>query len=219
MKHPRLSYCIKREKIKPPKPQPEPISEPYIILRGTSEEWSHNSYEMVICNTDGYIDVEDTFEKIIVDGIEQSNKSNQITFSDTEPTQHEIKFKLTGNTLPAHCFSEIYVGEDYIITVPNTVTTIEEDAFSEGDVLKNVVLPDSIIFIGVRAFASDENLESVTIEATIPPQLGKYPRSDEYDQFNNTTCTIYVPAASVNAYKVTTGWSYYADRIQAIPQN
>ena len=36
--------------------------------------------------------------------------------------------------------------------------------------------------------------------------------------FNNTNdCPIYVPAGSVEAYKVAQYWSDYADRIQAKP--
>jgi len=35
-----------------------------------------------------------------------------------------------------------------------------------------------------------------------------------FDSTNN--CQIYVPAASVDAYKAATNWSSYASRIQAI---
>jgi len=34
---------------------------------------------------------------------------------------------------------------------------------------------------------------------------------------NTNNCPIYVPSASVNAYKTATNWSTYASRIQAIP--
>jgi hypothetical protein len=35
--------------------------------------------------------------------------------------------------------------------------------------------------------------------------------------YNTNNCPIYVPSASVNAYKSASGWSTYASRIQAIP--
>jgi len=35
--------------------------------------------------------------------------------------------------------------------------------------------------------------------------------------YATNNCPIYVPAASVNAYKTATNWKSYASRIQAIP--
>jgi len=34
--------------------------------------------------------------------------------------------------------------------------------------------------------------------------------------YDTNNCPIYVPAASVDAYKSASGWSAYASRIQAI---
>ena len=45
---------------------------------------------------------------------------------------------------------------------------------------------------------------------TTPPTLS----SNALDYTNN--CPIYVPSASVNAYKSANNWSTYASRIQAI---
>ena len=36
--------------------------------------------------------------------------------------------------------------------------------------------------------------------------------------FEGSTCPIYVPAGSVEAYKAAQIWSEYADRIQAIQE-
>ena len=44
-----------------------------------------------------------------------------------------------------------------------------------------------------------------------PPTLGA-------NAFNNTTCKIYVPDASVSAYKAATNWSTYASRIFSLTQ-
>lgn len=38
------------------------------------------------------------------------------------------------------------------------------------------------------------------------------------DSFTNTSCSIYVPDASVDAYKAASGWSTYASRIKGISQ-
>ena len=68
--------------------------------------------------------------------------------------------------------------------------------------------------IGTDCFYLCSNLTSVTCKAITPPTLG-------YDVFKSTPIAsgnghIYVPSASVNAYKSASGWSDYASRIQAI---
>ena len=120
------------------------------------------------------------------------------------------------------------------VTIPNTVTSIGDYAFSNCKILTSIVIPDSVTSIGTGAFISCEVLTSVTIgngvtsigerafmgcdvltsvtiNATTPPVLGE-------DAFNNNSSEriIYVPSASVEAYKSAAGWSVYTDSIQAI---
>lgn len=118
------------------------------------------------------------------------------------------------------------------VTIPNNVVSIEGSAFyycpnltsvtiSGGTIgggafsycsgLTSVNLGSGVTSIGNGAFGACTNLTSVTVEATTPPTLG----STSFDNTNN--CPIYVPAASVDAYKAASGWSTYASRIQAIP--
>ena len=52
----------------------------------------------------------------------------------------------------------------------------------------------------------------MTIKATTPPTLDSTAFSDSGIQ------TIYVPAASLDAYKSATNWSAFASKIKAIPQ-
>ena len=99
------------------------------------------------------------------------------------------------------------------LTIPNSVTTIGSSAF-ETNKIKNLTIGSGISFIGNGAFSKTEPFKSITIYATTPPTI------ETYNVFwdNTNTCPIYVPAASVNAYKTANIWSqYYADRIQAIP--
>lgn len=51
----------------------------------------------------------------------------------------------------------------------------------------------------------------MTVKATTPPTL------DFYAFRGCPITTIYVPAASVDAYKSADGWKDYANSIQAIP--
>ncbi len=94
------------------------------------------------------------------------------------------------------------------ITIPANVTSIGEGAFTVCETLEAVTIPAAVTSIGDMAFDGCTGLSSITCNATTPPTLG-------YEVFRNTNnCPIYVPSASVSAYK--TSWSDYASRIQAI---
>lgn len=67
--------------------------------------------------------------------------------------------------------------------------------------------------IEVAALNGATSLERVIIRATTPPALGGI------SAFQNTNnCPIYVPDASVEAYRTATNWSSYADRIHPLSE-
>jgi surface protein len=78
--------------------------------------------------------------------------------------------------------------------------------------LTSIDIPSSVTSIGNSAFYYCSGLTSVTINATTPPTLG----FSAFD-YNATGRKIYVPSASVDAYKAATNWSTYAADIEAIP--
>lgn len=97
------------------------------------------------------------------------------------------------------------------IEMSQGIDTIGEYAFRGCSSLQTIDLPASLLTIYERAFLWCDNLTSITCNATTPPTL-------DYHVFDFTNdCPIYVPAASVAAYKAATNWSNYASRIQAIP--
>lgn len=99
------------------------------------------------------------------------------------------------------------------LDLSNTVVTvIDGQAFDGCSSLTYIKLPSTISTIGNYAFRGCSSLNSLTITAVTPPSLGT-------DALRNTpsTCPIYVPAESVEAYKTASGWSSFASRIQAIP--
>ena len=98
------------------------------------------------------------------------------------------------------------------VTIPNSVTTIGNMAFENCSGLTSVTIPTNVTSIGIEAFYGCSSLSSVTINAVTPPELGS-------DAFYGSTCLIYVPVASVDAYKAASGWSAYKSRIQAIPNS
>lgn len=96
------------------------------------------------------------------------------------------------------------------ISLPNTVTTIDESAFSFNFNLTSIVLPESVTYIGNYAFYNCTSLTSITCLASIPPTLG-----GTYTFHGNNNLTIYVKSAYIEAY--LDAWSQYSSRIQAIP--
>ncbi len=92
------------------------------------------------------------------------------------------------------------------VTIPDSVTTIGEKAFRNCDSLTSVTIGNSVTTIGKEAFEYCSSLSSVYCEATTPPTLG-----DSYVFDSNAAGRkIYVPAESVDAYKAAENWSEYA---------
>lgn len=77
--------------------------------------------------------------------------------------------------------------------------------------LKTLKFGPNVASIPQYAFPGCTNITSITVEAITPPTLGE-------GAFISipSNCQFYVPSGSVDAYKVASGWSDYADRIQAI---
>lgn len=89
-----------------------------------------------------------------------------------------------------------------------SITTLAGGANTDGPFnscpdLRSVRLPVTLTSIGDLVFYGC-TLDELIMDATTPPTLGS---------FRGTINTIYVPDASVTAYREATNWSAYADRI------
>lgn len=99
------------------------------------------------------------------------------------------------------------------ITIPDSVTSIGTSAFSGCTKLTSITIPNSVTGISAGAFFSCTSLVTVTVEASTPPTIGINVFSDNY-----VLEAIYVPDASVNAYKTANNWSTYESYIKPISE-
>ena len=100
------------------------------------------------------------------------------------------------------------------VIIGNGVVSIGNYAFEDCSSLTSVTIPSGVTSIGNYAFDGCGSLTSVFVLAETPPTLGN---NNVFAGTNNSP--IYVPAASVDAYKTANRWRGYADRIQAIPNS
>ncbi len=95
-------------------------------------------------------------------------------------------------------------------TIPNSVTTIGEDAFEYCRGLTSVTIGNSVTTIGDEAFFYCRGLTSLTCEATTPPTCRYYCFYGV-----DKSIPLYVPAGSIDAYKAANQWKDFTN-IQAI---
>ena len=92
------------------------------------------------------------------------------------------------------------------ITVPEGVTIIGSDTFEFCPQLSSITFPSGLTEIGPWALMGCYNLASITCKAATPPSLGNSVFADV-----NNNIPVYVPTASVEAYKAANGWSQFAN--------
>ena len=94
-------------------------------------------------------------------------------------------------------------------TIPENITEIGQNSFRNNAYLASVVIHSGVTKIGLQAFYICKKLKEVYCKATTPPSSA----SKMFDS-NDTDRKIYVPTASVEAYKSAEGWSEYAKYIE-----
>lgn len=99
------------------------------------------------------------------------------------------------------------------IVVPDTVTTLGNSAFYNCTGLTSADIGSGVGTFGTNVFYKNTSMTSLTVRAATPPTLSS----------NSITglkagCAIYVPSASVDAYKAAQYWIARASYIQAIPE-
>lgn len=97
------------------------------------------------------------------------------------------------------------------IVIPSGVTDIKSYAFRNCITLTGVEIPEKVLSIGANAFKGCTSLEKIIVRPTTPPAGA----NGMFDETND--CPIYVPKASLEAYKAAEYWNNYATRIQVDP--
>lgn len=94
--------------------------------------------------------------------------------------------------------------------IPTETTTIRENVFWHCTDLQSIKIPSSVENIRSGAFSHCKALSNVYCEAAIPPRLSN---SNAFED-NADGRKIYVPRASVEAYKTADKWKEYASSIE-----
>lgn len=96
--------------------------------------------------------------------------------------------------------------------IPNTATSIGDNAFNDINSLTSIVIPESVTSIGQYAFRFCNSLAEVVCKAKVAPQL----KSDAFSNDVLSKATLYVPEESVESYKADGEWKKFS-YIQPLP--
>lgn len=89
-----------------------------------------------------------------------------------------------------------------------TADAVMDSCFARASDLTKAILPVAVINLGTATYKSCTSLQYIIASTVIPQTIS----SDTFESTNN--CPIYVPDASLEAYKTATNWTTYADRIK-----
>ena len=95
------------------------------------------------------------------------------------------------------------------VTIPSGVTSIGDYAFRNCPSLSSISIPSSVTSIADGAFALCSFMKEYHFKRTTPPTLGGTAVFSSIP----SDCIIYVPAASLAAYKSATNWSTHAAKM------
>ena len=114
--------------------------------------------------------------------------------------------------------SFLYNSKITSVTIPNSVTTISNDAFRLCNNLSTVTIPSSVTYIGF-AFYGCIGLNNVYSYITDPSSIWTDYYAFYRSPYNNEERTLYVPAGTLAAYQADSNWSDYFGNIVEMVHN
>lgn len=103
-------------------------------------------------------------------------------------------------------------------TIPNTITSIGENAFSNCVDMTSIVIPSSVTTIAENAFDNCYGLESIYVMSPTPPSVGE----DTFYSVDKSSCILYVPKTPSNAvslYRSAAVWNEFENIRTFDPDN
>ena len=88
------------------------------------------------------------------------------------------------------------------LKIPNSVTSVERDVFTNCTSLETVSIPSSVSTFGINVFAGCSGLKSVTNHSETPQEI----TSDVFDAVDVSTVKLYVPEQSYDLYNSAEVW-------------
>ena len=96
------------------------------------------------------------------------------------------------------------------IVIPEGVTSIVSGTFSGCSSLTSISLPETLDFVGWGAFSGCSNLQEIHSQAITPPTCG----GGCFGGVDQTTCTLYVPKGTLEAYKAADEWKDFVNIVE-----
>lgn len=131
-----------------------------------------------------------------------NNGTTTLTQSNwTSPYPVEGTVGAATTTIGMYCFRNVS-STISALTIGNTVTTIEHEAFMETSKLTTLTIPSNVTQIDFWAFTRCSGLQEVIFEGTTPPTF-----TNQYRGVFHDYCppVIYVPDSAVAAYRAIDG--------------
>lgn len=129
------------------------------------------------------------------------------------PTGRKGAYVVPSNVTKLHygAFNACY--DVTAVALPNGLVTIGEAAFYACFSITDMVIPSSVDTIGAVAFMYCDGLANIVNFAAKPQAVD----TAVFTGVNKESCTLFVPQASLEAYRAAEGWSAFK-HIAAIPQ-